>query len=123
VTAIARARYTLSHDGRPVDQRRFKMIVMFTARRLKPGAWEEFRRAWDPGEEPPPGLQRAYHARNIRDEDEVISFGVFDMTLDDYRRWREEADERETKRVSGLSAFVENEHVSGVYEVIDKLDG
>jgi heme-degrading monooxygenase HmoA len=99
------------------------MIVMFTARRLKPGAWEEFRRAWDPGDDPPPGLQRAYHARNIRDEDEVISFGVFDMTVDDYRRWREDADERETKRVSGLSAFVENEHVSGVYEVIDELDG
>ena len=40
------------------------MIVMFTARRLKPGAWEDFRRAWDPGDERPPGLQRAYHARN-----------------------------------------------------------
>jgi heme-degrading monooxygenase HmoA len=99
------------------------MIVMFTARRLKPGAWDAFRSAWDPGAEPPPGLQRAYHARNIRDEDEVISFGIFDMTIDDYRRWREEADERETARVSGLSAFVENEHVSGVYEVIDELDG
>ena len=99
------------------------MIVMFTARRLKPGAWDEFRRAWDGGEDPPPGLQRAYHARNIRDEDEVISFGVFDMTIDDYRRWREEADQRETKRVGALSAFVENEHVSGVYEVIEQLDG
>ena len=30
------------------------MIVMFTARRLKPGAWEQFRQAWDPGDEPPP---------------------------------------------------------------------
>lgn len=99
------------------------MIVMFTARRLKPGAWDDFRRSWDGGEEPPPGLQRAYHARNIRDEDEVISFGVFDMTIDDYRRWREEADEREAKRVGGLSAFVENEHVSGVYEVIEELGG
>ena len=98
------------------------MIVMFTARRLKPGAWEQFRRAWDPGDSRPPGFQRAYHARNIRDEDEVISFGIFDMTIDDYRRWREEADERETARVSKLSAFVENEYVSGVYEVIDELD-
>jgi hypothetical protein len=52
------------------------MIVMFTARRLKPGAWEQFRRAWDPGGAYPPGFQRAYHARNIRDEDEVISFGL-----------------------------------------------
>jgi heme-degrading monooxygenase HmoA len=98
------------------------MIVMFSARRLKPGAWEEFRRAWDPGEDAPPGFQRAFHARNIRDEDEIISFGLFDMTEEDYRRWREEADAQEIKRVSGMSAFVENEPVSGVYEVIDTLE-
>jgi heme-degrading monooxygenase HmoA len=98
------------------------MIVMFTARRLKPGAWENFRRAWDPGDVRPPGLQRAYHARNIRDEDEVISFGLFDMTIDDYRRWREEEDAGETKRVDAMSAFVQNEYVSGVYEVVDTLD-
>jgi heme-degrading monooxygenase HmoA len=99
------------------------MIVMLTARRLKPGAWEQFRNAWDAGDaEPPPGLQRAFHARNIRDEDEVISFGLFDMTEPDYRRWREEADAQETHRVSRLSAFVENEHVSGVYEVIETVE-
>ena len=98
------------------------MIVMFTARRLKPGAWEQFRQAWDPGDDPPPGFQRAIHARNIRDEDEVISFGLFDMTEADYRRWREEADSRENQRVDHMSAFVENEHVAGVYEVIDELN-
>ena len=98
------------------------MIVMFTARRLKPGAWEQFRRAWDPGDAKPPGFQRAYHARNIRDEDEVISFGLFDMSEDDYRRWREDADADETQRVDRLSAFVENTHTSGVYEVIEAVD-
>jgi heme-degrading monooxygenase HmoA len=98
------------------------MIVMSTARRLKPGAFEQFRRAWDPGGERPPGFQRAYHARNIRDEDEVISFGLFDMTIDDYRRWRAEADAQENQRVDRLSAFVESEHASGVYEVIDVVE-
>lgn len=98
------------------------MIVMFTARRLKAGAWEQFRQAWDPGEKPPPGLMRAYHARNIRDEDEVISFGLFDMGIEDYRRWREEAESLENTRVDRISAFVENEHVSGVYEVIDQFE-
>ena len=98
------------------------MIVMFTARRLKPGAWEQFRRAWDPGDAKPPGFQRAYHARNIRDEDEIISFGVFDMSEDDYRAWRAEADADENQRVDALSAFVENEHVSGVYEVVDTVE-
>ena len=98
------------------------MIVMFSARRLKPGAWEQFRQAWEPDDAIPPGFQRAYHARNIRDEDEVISFGLFDMTEDDYRRWRAEADAEEMARVDRLSAFVENDHVSGVYEVIDTVE-
>ena len=98
------------------------MIVMFTARRLKPGAWEQFRQAWEPGDAMPPGFERAYHARNIRDEDEVISFGLFDMTKDDYHRWREEADAEENQRVDRVSAFVQNEYVSGVFEVIDTVE-
>jgi len=98
------------------------MIVFFTARRLKPGAWEQFRRAWDPGGDKPPGFQRAYHARNIRDEDEVISFGLFDMSVDEYHRWRAEADAEENQRVDRMSAFVENEHAAGVYEVVETVD-
>jgi heme-degrading monooxygenase HmoA len=98
------------------------VIVMFTARRLKPGAWDQFRRAWDPCEDKPPGFQRAYHAQNIRDADEIISFGMFDMSIDDYHRWRSEADAAESQRVDRLSAFVENEHVSGVFEVVDVVD-
>ena len=98
------------------------MIVMFTARRLKPDAWEQFRRAWDPGDSMPPGFQRAFHARNIRDQDEVISFGLFDMSKDDYHRWRGDAEQGENQRVDRISAFVEHEYVSGVYEVIDTVD-
>ncbi len=98
------------------------MIVMLTARRLKPGAWEQFRRAWDPADAKPPGFKRAYHARNIRDEDELVSFGLFDMTEEDYHRWRAEADAEETQRVDRLSAFVKSEPVSGVYEVIDVVE-
>jgi heme-degrading monooxygenase HmoA len=97
------------------------MIVMLSARRLKPGAWEQFRQAWDSSDSRPPGLQRGYHVRNIRDEDEIISFGIFDMTEADYRSWREEADAAENKRVDRLSAFVENEHVAGVYETIEEF--
>jgi hypothetical protein len=98
------------------------MIVMFTARRLKPGGWEQFRSAWDPGDERPPGFRRAYHARNIRDDAEVISFGLFDMTEQEYRQWREDADAQENQRVDRMSAFVEHEYVSGVYEVVETVD-
>ena len=70
----------------------------------------------------PPGFQRAYHARNIRDEDEVISFGLFEMSEEEYRRWRGEADAGENQRVDRMSAFVANEYVSGVYEVLDTVE-
>jgi heme-degrading monooxygenase HmoA len=99
-----------------------EMIVLFTARRLKPGSWDQFRQAWEGDVNAwPPGLQQAIHARNVRDEDEVISFGIFDMSEADWRAWREQADAAETQRVDRLSAFVENEHVSGVYEVLETL--
>jgi len=97
------------------------MMVMFTARRLKPGAWEQFRRNFDAPQERPPGFKSGYFARNIRDEDEVISFGLFDMTVDDYHRWRAESDAQENQRVDRLSAFVEHEYVSGAYEVVDEI--
>jgi heme-degrading monooxygenase HmoA len=97
------------------------MLVFFSARRLKPGAYEQFRRAWDPGDDKPPGFQRAYHARNLRDEDEVISFGLFDMSKDDYHQWRGDVEDQENQRVDAMSAFVENEHVSGVFEVVDEV--
>ena len=44
------------------------------------------------------------------------------MTVEDYRRWRADADAAETQRVDRLSAFVENEHVSGVYGVVDVVE-
>ncbi len=77
------------------------MLVMLSTRRLKPGAREQFRSTWDPGEALPPGFQRAYHARNIPDEDEVISFGLFEMDEEEYRRWREAADR---SRANGSTA-------------------
>jgi heme-degrading monooxygenase HmoA len=98
------------------------MIVMFTARRLKPGAWDQFRRAWDGDGERPPGFQRAYHARNLRDEDEIISFGLFDMTRDQYHEWQKDSETAELHRVDQISAFVQNEYVSGAYEVVDEVD-
>lgn len=60
------------------------MLCALTHRRLKPGAYERFRAAWQP-ETWPPGWARAYHVRNVDDEDEIISFGFFDGTLEELR--------------------------------------
>jgi heme-degrading monooxygenase HmoA len=98
------------------------MLVLLSARRLKPGAFDQFRRAWDaPGEEYPPGFQRAYHVRNVRDEDEIISFGLFDTSLEELRTWRADHEDAELKRQDAMAAFVENIHVEGIYELIDEV--
>jgi heme-degrading monooxygenase HmoA len=116
-TRVVEVPCDLGHQTRKVQ-----MIVMLSARRLKPGAWDQFRQAWEPGEDKPPGFQRAYHLRNIRDEDEIISFGLFEMSEDEYRTWRGEADAEENKRVDNISNFVESESVAGVYEVIEVVE-
>jgi heme-degrading monooxygenase HmoA len=97
------------------------MLVLMSARRLKPGAFDQFRRAWDPGGERPPGFQRAYHAQNVRDEDEIISFGLFDTTLEEMRTWRAEHETDELKRQDAMGAFVENIHTEGIYEVVEEV--
>jgi heme-degrading monooxygenase HmoA len=98
------------------------MICLFSARRLKPGAFDQFRRAWEsPSDEYPPGFQRAYHARNVRDEDEIVSFGLFEGSLEELRAWRAEHEQQELKRQDAMAAFVENLHVEGIYEVIDEV--
>ncbi|MBV9804952.1 MAG: hypothetical protein JO130_17260, partial [Solirubrobacterales bacterium] len=48
------------------------MICTLTARRLKPGTYDAFRAAWDPGGIPP-GWTAIYHCRDVEDPDVVIS--------------------------------------------------
>ena len=77
------------------------MIVMLSVRRLKPGAWDQFRRAWDPGGDKPPGFQRAFHARNIRDEDEVNPAGRVVTQSSQRRRMSQSAHDPGLERDSG----------------------
>ena len=98
------------------------MLCLLSARRLKPGAYDQFRRAWDaPEGERPPGFQRAYHVRNVRDEDEIVSFGLFDGSLEELHAWRAEHEGDELKRQDAMAAFVENVHVEGIYEVVEEV--
>ena len=96
------------------------MLVFFSGRRLKPDAFEQFRRAWSPGEgeELPEGTVAIYHARNLKDPDEVISFGIFDADDPGTVRGDEQA---ELKRQDAMAAFVKNVPMEGVYEVIEEI--
>jgi hypothetical protein len=96
------------------------MLCFLSSRRLKPGAWEDFRRAWEP-EEWPPQFIRAYHVRSLEDENHVISFGLGEGTAADFERVREELAATEEGRQQRMAQFVESTDVDGVFEVIDEV--
>jgi hypothetical protein len=101
------------------------MLVFFSGRRLKPERWEEFREAWGPSgdelkEHLPEGAVAVYHARNVKDPDEVISFGIFDVDAGDRDAVRGD-EEEELKRQEAMGKAVHDTPLEGVYEVIEEI--
>jgi hypothetical protein len=97
------------------------MLVFFSGRRLKPGSYDQFRRAWMPEDEDlPEGTIAIYHARNIKDPDEVISFGIFEGGREALQEIRGE-EEDELRRQDAMAAFVKNVPLEGVYEVVEEI--
>jgi hypothetical protein len=88
------------------------MLCALTVRRLKPGAFDDYRNAWNvevPG-------WRAYTVRNLEDENEIVSFGFFDGSLDDLRNSQENFDYEGFRR--RVDEFVESTGTDGIFEVV-----
>ena len=98
------------------------MLVFFSGRRLKGGHWDEFRKAWasddDLGDMPEGSV--IYHARNIKDEDEVISFGIFPVDRDSLDVVRG-SEEEELKRQEEIGKHVHDTPLEGIYEVVEEI--
>jgi heme-degrading monooxygenase HmoA len=98
------------------------MLVALTVRKLRPGAYEEFRRAWQPtGDKYPDGFQRAFHVRSLRDPDEVISFGFVDRDPSGVEDVRASVADVEAERQAAMARHVEAVLVDGVYEVVEEV--
>ena len=95
------------------------MLCFLSARRLKPGAYDEFRRAWEP-DTWPSAARRAYHLRHKDDENVVVSFGLYDGGVDDYERIRDEHG-NDAGRLERVSEHVDETLIEGVFEVVDEL--
>lgn len=95
------------------------MYVFLTQRRLKPGGYDDWRRAWEP-DEWPEGDRRAYILRNPDDPDEVIAFGFFEGDLDALAG-DERLEEQQRRRLERMRPYIESVGVDGVYEVIEEI--
>jgi len=96
------------------------MICFLSARRLKPGAYDDFRRAWEP-ERWPAEAMRAYHLRDKTDENLIVSFGLYDATLDDLDRIRDGHGDDQA-RLERVNEHVEETLVGGVFEVVEEIE-
>jgi hypothetical protein len=98
------------------------MICTLTARRLKPGSYEQFRAAWDPTTVDSDVLRRwrtIYHCRDVSDPDVVISFGLFEGSLEELRA--EQGRLGRTDQVDRVDPHVEKVLLDGSYEVLEEL--
>ncbi len=96
------------------------MICFLSVRRLKPGAYEDFRRAWEPERWPSEAI-RAYHLRDKDDENVVASFGLYQGGLSDLDRIREGHGDDEA-RLQQVSEHVEEMLVESVFEVLEEVE-
>lgn len=96
------------------------MLCAMTQRKLKPGSFEDFRGAFVPGDEmeAPPGWKQFYAVRSVADENEVITFGFFDGTLEELKASQGEGEYEE--RRAAAEDFVESVGVDGLFEVIEE---
>lgn len=95
------------------------MLCALTVRKLKPGTMEDFKRAFVPEDmEPPPGWKRFYALRGVADENEIITFGFFDGSLEEMQA--NKSDNEYDQRRAAADEFVESVGTDGVFEVVEE---
>ncbi|MGH2961897.1 MAG: hypothetical protein ACRDVF_17730 [Microbacterium sp.] len=96
------------------------MLCALTVRKLKPGTAEDFMRTFVPDDDAdvPAGWKRFYAIRSVGDENEVITFGFFDGTLEELRAGQESGEYDE--RRAAADEFVESLGADGIYEVVEE---
>jgi hypothetical protein len=92
-----------------------------TVRKLKPGTYDEWRQAWwseSEADEMPEGGQ-VFIVRSMKDENEIIAFGLFTGEREELEKMMDPEEER--KRQEAMAPFIESVGADGVYEVIETI--
>jgi hypothetical protein len=92
--------------------------VALTARKLKPGTYDEWREAW--GSVDGPSGATAWICRNVNDPDEIIAFGMIEATAEELKALRPTGDAEEA-RLAAMAPHIESTGSDGIYEVIDEI--
>jgi hypothetical protein len=100
------------------------MLCTLTARRLPRGGFDDFRQAFEDATASFPDdamkrWTRVFVCRDVTDPDVVLTFGLFDGTLDELREIQARYDD--DGRVASLAPHVDSVLLDGSYEVVEEL--
>lgn len=97
------------------------MYCALTVRKLKPGTMEQFKQAFIPDDtsDVPAGWKRFYAIQNVNDENEIVTFGFFDGTLEELRASQQDNGEYDQRRAA-VDELVESVGADGVFEVVEE---
>jgi hypothetical protein len=95
------------------------MYAPLTVRKLKPGSYDEWRKAWGPDDEEMPEGVEVFVLRNLKDENEIIAFGLFEGDPEEIRAMMDPDEER--KRQEAMAPFIDSIGADGIYEVIERI--
>jgi hypothetical protein len=98
------------------------MYCALTVRKLKPGTMEQFKQAFMPDDDTdvPAGWKRFYAIRNVTDENEIVTFGFFDGTLEELRASQQDGNTEYERRRAEVDEVVESVGADGVFEVVEE---
>lgn len=96
------------------------MIAALTVRKLKPGTYDEWRKAWQGDDEDMPEGAEIYILRNMKDPDEIIAFGLVEGNMEGIQASMDPAVEE--ARQAAMAPYVESTGADGIYDVIEKID-
>jgi hypothetical protein len=94
------------------------MYCALTVRKLKPGTYDEWRKAWGSEEDIPEGAE-AYIVRNLKDPNEIVAFGLIEGDMDEIKETFDEDQER--TRQEAMAPYIESIGADGIYEVIERI--
>jgi len=98
------------------------MLCALTVRNLKSGTMEQFMQAFIPDDTSnvPAGWKQFYALQNVADPNQVITFGLFDGTIEELRAGQQDPDAEYEKRRAAVDELVESVGADGVFEVVEE---
>ena len=95
--------------------------AVLTGRKLNPGAYEDWRKAWWTDEDEVPAGIKVYVLRKIGDPDEVIAFGLLDASREEFESMRSEPGAEEARQAR-MAPHVASVFADGAYEVVETIE-